>query len=78
MVDQVDIERMPGLEAEDDPPVPRYGDCPEALHVSPQGMELVARKVHLLRLVGLVQASEDTSDLIHPVGGKASSIVIFI
>jgi hypothetical protein len=78
IVDQVDIERMTGLEAEDDPPVARYGDCPKAFHVSPEGVKLEAREIHLLRFVGFVEASEDTPDLVHPVGGKTSSVVLFI
>jgi hypothetical protein len=77
-VDQVDVAGMTGLEAEDDAPVARDADGPIPFHVSRERVKLEARKVHLLRLVGFVEAGEDTPDLIHPVRRKAFSIVFFI
>ena len=69
---------MTGLEAEDDAPVARDADGPKPFHISREGVKLEAGKVHLLRLVGFVEAGENTPDLIHPVRREALAIVFFI
>lgn len=78
IVDHVDVAGMAGLEAEGDAPVARDADGPKPFHISREGVKLEARKVHLLRFVGFVEAGKDTPDLIHPVRREAFAIVFFI
>ncbi len=47
-VDQIDVERVAIVEAEDNPPVSAYGNGPKSLKISAKWMEPQAREVHVL------------------------------
>ena len=65
VVEQIDIEGIASLEAEDDAPVGGYVDRPKALQLALERVEPEAWGIHVGHGRRDVQAAQDTADLGH-------------
>jgi hypothetical protein len=59
VVNQIDIEGVTILEAENDPPVSPYGNAPELLEITFQTMEFKSGQVQVFRLSRPIQNEKD-------------------
>ncbi len=63
IVDEVDVERVAALEAEDHPPVPGPPHCPEASEATTQPVQAEARLVHVVDHACALQGSSTRRSL---------------
>ncbi len=76
IIDQVDVEGVLAVEAENDAPVGAQRDRPKTLQVSLQRMQAKARNRHVLRTARLVQAGQDAGDLVGVLRVEFAAVVI--
>lgn len=77
VINQIYIQSITVFKAEYDPPVGADGDGPEALEAAFEGVQLEARRVHIVREVGCVEPGKDTCYLVDILRRQLASIVIF-
>jgi hypothetical protein len=64
VIQQIDVERIPVLETEDDAPVGSHRHRPEAFQVARQWMQPKAMDIHVFDLLSDIQEAENVLDLL--------------
>jgi hypothetical protein len=78
IIDQIHVVGVTVLKAEDDSPISRHRNGPEAFKIPLQAMKLKTGERHVLNDPRLIQASQNTPNLIEVRCGKPAAVILFI
>ena len=78
VIDKINVQNVPSLEAENNPPVSGNGDGPKAFEVTLERMKPKTRQVHLLGRRDDIQAGKDAGNLVHEGRWQAFRGILFI